>query len=217
MSTINAYGTQGSASKGSINNFFTMEEFEEMYNAGTWNGGYVEGISSYVQRNLQIQGSTFIPRLMGNYLGSDSFGSSSDPGVDVNPYPQCTRLISGKARFPSMLFGAFPGTFDYSCPVTISGYTMTIGAVVNPLTFKNRTFSATAVKKVSGQQDVVYVLSPNNGQGVIIQSGEIYIGECQIVLPASGNVEIDLAIGFDYDSGHGHANGATTIHIYPFS
>ncbi len=180
-----------------------MEEFENKQKAGIWSGGYVEEHNAYVERNSMVQGSNIQ-------------GSSSDPGENVTPYPQGQRTISGWALKYSLIPGmGIQTTFTFSCPVIISGYKMKIIAVVNPLNYKDRDFWATAVKKIDGKPDVMYTLTQSEGE-YIVGTGSVYIGECILDLPQTGNVQVELIIGFNVNTGTGHASGSDTITIYPF-
>ena len=68
MSTINSYGTSGSAPKGSITNPYTMEEFESLWNSETWPGGYVTGLGYAIGNAIVI--SSFLGSGHGNIGGS---------------------------------------------------------------------------------------------------------------------------------------------------
>ncbi len=81
MSTIESYGTSGSAPKGSIGNPYTFEEFEDMTSAGTWTGGYVLNMG-YVLPEVDVVsswfGSGFISNFWESYHWSDPFGGYSN-------------------------------------------------------------------------------------------------------------------------------------------
>lgn len=76
MKTIRIYKPQAlssSGSKGTANNPYTYEEFDRMVEAGTWNGGYVEGMG-YVLPTVDVWASS------DSFSDSDSDSDSwSDP------------------------------------------------------------------------------------------------------------------------------------------
>ncbi|OYP63106.1 hypothetical protein [Prevotella sp. P3-122] len=83
MKTIRMYsassqGNNGSAAKGSSSNPYTQEEFNSMLDAGTWNGGYVEGMG-YVSKEVEVNGSSSRSSDSDSDSWSDPWGSISDP------------------------------------------------------------------------------------------------------------------------------------------
>ena len=83
MKTIRMYsassqGNNGSAAKGSSSNPYTQEEFNSMLDAGTWNGGYVEGMG-YVSKEVEVNGSSSSSSDSDSDSWSDPWGSISDP------------------------------------------------------------------------------------------------------------------------------------------
>lgn len=78
MYSASAQSDSGDNDKGTPSNPYTQEEFDSMLAAGTWSGGYVEGMG-YVAPETTIHGSS------GSFSDSDSdswsdpWGSTSDP------------------------------------------------------------------------------------------------------------------------------------------
>lgn len=154
----------------------------------------------------------------GNNNGGSQGGGSYNPvnsGTN-NPYPQTTKTISGTAVLYQLVEGiGIQATFLYKCGISISGYTMSLGVTVQPGSFTDRSFWATAVVKNDGGSEKYYKLSYNE-QGYIYETGWSVIGDVSFELPKSGNVTVDLRIGYNYDTGIGNTNNSTIIHIYPF-
>lgn len=77
MNTIESYGKSGNAPKGSIGNPYTIEELDDMTNAGTWTGGYVLNMG-YVLPEVDVIasliGSGFVSDFWDSYHWSDPFG-----------------------------------------------------------------------------------------------------------------------------------------------
>ena len=83
MKTIKIYKPQAlsnSGSKGTASNPYTYEEFDRMVEAGTWNGGYVEGMG-YVLPTVDVWASSdsFSDSDSDSDSWSDPWGSASDP------------------------------------------------------------------------------------------------------------------------------------------
>lgn len=92
---------------------------------------------------------------------------------------------------------------------------MSIGVNVFPFNFTNRNFWATAVVKSDGGGEKYYKLSYSN-QGYIYNQGWTVIGDVAFQLPKSGNVTVEVRIGFNNDTGVGHTSKSYNVHIYPF-
>lgn len=155
----------------------------------------------------------------GGNTGGGSTGGIYHPGNGgtSNPYPQTSKTISGTA----ILYQGIEGVgaharFSYRCGVRISGYTMAISVSVNPYEFTDRQFWATVIVKKNGSSDETYYKLSYNEQGYINEPGFSVIGDTSFELPESGNVIVDVCIGYDYDTGAGNSNESTNVHIYPF-
>lgn len=98
MTEINVYGMNaqdgGSAPKGSASNPYTQSEYESMLEAGTWPGGYVEGLG-YCMKEVVITGSDSEPD-----SDSDSEPDSSEDPIssdDFDPFEP----IPSDSSYPS--------------------------------------------------------------------------------------------------------------------
>lgn len=83
MKTIKIYSastqsSDGSATKGSASKPYTQEEFDSMVEAGTWNGGYVEGMG-YVLPTVDVWASSDSFSDSDSDSWSDPWGATSDP------------------------------------------------------------------------------------------------------------------------------------------
>ena len=87
MSTIEQYSTSnGGVMTSTSVIIYTQEEYEEMLAAGTWTGGYVEGIG-YVMGSLDIYGSLIVSDIEGSedswndpFENEDDFEWNNDDG-----------------------------------------------------------------------------------------------------------------------------------------
>ena len=149
--------------------------------------------------------------------GQDGSGNNGgNNGGTSNPYPQTTKNYTKNVPSYNLTEGmGIRASFSYNYAVSISGYKMTIGAVVLPSNYEGRVFWGCVTVKVAGQKEKSYVLK-YNPSGYITTRGYIVIGDCTIDLPTSGSVKVTLRIGFNYDSGVGHTSNSDSQVIYPF-
>ena len=139
-------------------------------------------------------------------------GNGSHGGSSYNPYPQKIVTWTGMAWTILPVEGVgIKGSFNYQCTAKITGYKMFISASVNPINFDDRHFNASV--RVNGGEFKQLTLDPN---GYAVSSGWSPVGCIDIDLPKSGAVTITLYIGYDHDSGAGHANYSVERPIYPF-
>ena len=93
MSTIKPYKAKSqnedNPPKGSINNPYSLDEFNSMCDNGTWNGGYVEGMG-YCLPTIEV--TTSMP-------GSDSSDDSDPWGVGYELSMEWNRPHSQSWRF----------------------------------------------------------------------------------------------------------------------
>lgn len=249
MYSASAQSNAGGAAKGTVSNPYTEEEFNSMADAGTWKGGYVEGLG-YVGLEVKVKGSSgsdsdswsdpweFSSDPWGitsnpwwntgddsssggggagnNNGGNQDGGHSSGNGGTNSPYPQTVKTISGTAILYKGVEGlGLQSTFPYGCTVKISGNTMYIGVEICSGNFTGKEFWATAVVKSNGGKETYHKLSYYE-KGYIHQTGWSVIGDVSFELPKSGDVTVDVRIGYNYDTGAGHTGDSTNIHIYPF-
>ncbi len=144
--------------------------------------------------------------------GSHSNGSGSHGGSSYNPYPQ--KIIT----WTDMAWTILPvegvgvkGSFNYQCTAKITGYKMFVSVSVNPINFDDRHFNASV--RINGGEFKKLSLDPNE---YAVSSGWSPVGCIDIDLPKSGAITITLYIGYDHDSGAGHANYSVERTIYPF-
>ena len=82
MYSANAQSSDGGATKGSSGNPYTQEEYESMLDAGTWPGGYVQGMG-YVLPCVEVWGSSSGSSDYDSDSWSDPWGDASDPWGDT--------------------------------------------------------------------------------------------------------------------------------------
>lgn len=88
MKTIRIYSAKpqsndGSATKGTSSNPYTQEEYNGMLDAGTWNGGYVEGLG-YVLPEVEVYGSSSKFSESDSDSWNDPWSNTSDPWSDIS-------------------------------------------------------------------------------------------------------------------------------------
>lgn len=82
MYSANAQSSDGGATKGSSGNPYTQEEYESMLDAGTWPGGYVQGMG-YVLPCVEVWGSSSGSSDYDSDSWSNPWGDASDPWGDT--------------------------------------------------------------------------------------------------------------------------------------
>lgn len=156
----------------------------------------------------------------GNNTGSQ--GGSLPPGsggpsstTPKNPYPQVS--ISGRKNAIKFALVENVGLqASYNCRYTarITGYNLSLSAGIQRTNFEGKEFWAIARVRLPNQQPIDYKLTYDS-QGYIYGTGWSVIGSCTITLPKDGNVQVELIIGYQYDSGIGYSNQSCSIEIYP--
>lgn len=86
MSTIRSYQVSNQGNSSNSPKVYTLAEYESMYYAGTWTGGFVEGVG-YVMMEIYVDGSYDSDFSIPDFSWDDPFGSILDYlglGVDSN-------------------------------------------------------------------------------------------------------------------------------------
>lgn len=242
MANIRRYAASGtnnaSAAKGTSENPYTESEFESMCDEGTWSGGYVEGMG-YVATSVTIISSSHSSD--SNNPSETSFGifTIPDPFFPNSPlepsnhncsYPinnESTHHHSSSFVYPqgvrnfhdtAFLYAVYENvgvqaTFSFNYYVRISGYYMTIGVEVLPQNFEGKIYWAKICVNADGAHRLLPILRES---AYLTTTGNQIIGNCTVDLPLSGNVSIELIIGFNFNSGAGNFSTSYTKKIYPF-
>lgn len=189
----------------------SMFDYWSSMDSDPWNSNPMDYISSMSPSETETGNGTWNGKGSSNG-GSHNSGSGGHGGVSHNPYPQKIVTWTDIAWTILPVEGVgIKGSFNYQYTAKITGYKMFLSASVCPINFDDRHFNASV--RINGGEFKKLSLDPNR---YAVSSGWSPVGCIDIDLPKSGAITITLYIGYDHDSGAGHANYSVKRTIYPF-